>query len=577
LQQIFLPALLVVAGISLFAGLSHVIAWSRGAPDARTHGWFGVMALLVACYTLASWRAYSGLSVDAVLHYRRIALSLALVALPTFVFFTIRYGRWQPGRLAHAVWAVPVLLLAANLLLPHTIAFRSRPYVQQGVLGDGTVVHTLAGEPTYALVFVWLPVYVFVLMSAWRLWRSGDVDRAAPLAVGTLLMVAGGINDSLVPRGVTDAYLSEFAFLGLVGLMSVRLSEELVRAATLERALRRSEERLRLTLDSIAEAVIVVDENDRVSLMNPAAVRLTGLTTERASGRGIEDVLRLPPGRDVVGSRAVITGEGGRAAGAVVVLRDVTRERELERRIRETRTMRAVGETAGSIAHEYKNLLGIVLGHAELLGEVLPRTDAESLDSIRAIEEAAQRALELSRRALALSPARDTALTVVPMHEVVTAALRLIGDTLGPEIRVETSLRAAIDTVPGDREELESAVVNLAINARDAMPHGGELRFVSELTELTGEEIVVQAFELVPGTFFRLSVSDTGSGIPQTVRERIFEPYFTTKPRGEGTGLGLAAVYSAVTEPGGAVEVRSEVGAGTTFTLWLPVLEPMEA
>ena len=577
MQQIFLPALLIVAGISLFAGLSHLIAWSRGAPDARTHGWFGFLALIVGCYTIASWQCYVAQDVDQLVRMRRVAIGLALIALPTFVFFTIRYGRWEPRRAAVAVWSLPLLLFSANLTMPYTIAYRDQPSIRHAVLADGTVVSTIAAEPTYAAVLVWLPVYVFVLMSAVRLWRAGDADRAAPLAVGTLLMITAGVNDMLVPRGVTSAYLSEFAFLGLVGLMSVRLSEELVRAAALERALTRSEQHLRLTLQSIAEAVIVVDSNDRVTLMNAAAVQLTGLTVKEAAGRGLEDVLRPTGAREIVASRAAILDDEGRAGGAVVVLRDVTRERELERRIRETRTMRAIGETAGSIAHEYKNLLGIVLGHAELIADTLPPDDEDARDSMRAIEEAAQRALDLSRRALLLSPARDTPLSVVAMHDVVASAVRLFGDTLGARIHIEMELAAQTDAVAGDPEELRSALVNLAMNAADAMPEGGVLRFSSELAQIRGDEIVAQAFELVPGRFFRLDVSDTGTGIPEAVRERIFEPFFTTKPRGKGTGLGLAAVYSAVTEPGGAVTVRSEAGAGTTFSLWLPLIEPAEA
>ncbi|HEX6589517.1 MAG TPA: ATP-binding protein [Longimicrobiales bacterium] len=574
MQDIFLPSLLVVAGVSLFAGLIHLASWTRGAPDARTHGWFGFVALLVACYTIASWRGYVAPDIATLIEARRAALGFALIALPAFVFFTIRYAHWQPRRAGLLVWPVPLGLAALNLVLPWSIGFRSQPVLRHTTLFDGTVVSSAIGLPTYAATTIWLPVYAFVLASAWRLAQRGDRERATPLALGTLLMIGAGVNDVLVQTGVTQVYLSEFAFLGLVGLMSVRLSHELVRGATLERALTRSEQQLRLTLDAIADSVIVVDAYDRVVLMNPAAVRLTGLPTAEAVGRGLEDVLRRTSGRELAASRAPITEERG---GAVVVLRDVTQERELERLTRETRTMRAIGETAGSIAHEYKNLLGIVLGHAELLDETLPPLDRETRESIRAIEGAARRALDLSRRALLLSPARATPLTVVVMHDVVRAAVRLLGDTLGDDIRIDVDLHAAIDTVAGDPEELNSALVNLAMNARDAMPDGGRLTFASELETITGDEVVARAFDLVPGTFFRLSVSDTGTGIPEAVRGRIFEPWFTTKPRGLGTGLGLAAVYSAVTEPGGAITVRSETGAGTTFTILLPIIEPIEA
>ena len=577
MPHIFLPALLVVAGVSLFAGLSHLIAWSRRAPDAPTHAWFGLIAVLVGVYTIASWSGYRATDVGDALLARRIAIGVALIALPAFVFFTIRYARWQLRVPALAIWAIPLALFIANLFLPWTILYASAPTLRASVLGDGTVVHTLAARPTYAAALVWLPVYAFVLAGAWRLWRSGEADRATPVAVGTLLMLVAGVNDVLVARGMTQAYLSEFAFLCLVGLMSVRLSEELVGAAALQRALARSEQRLRLTLDSIADAVIVLDGAGRVVLMNPAATRLTQTSGVEAAGRRLEDILRVPDGVEVVASSVAILDDSGAPGGAVVVMRDVTRERELERRIRETRTMRAIGESAGSIAHEYKNLLAIVLGHAELLQQSLQAEDQEGRDSMRAIEDAARRALELSMRALALSPARDMRLTIVLMHEVVASALRLVGDTLGPGIVVRTSLDAPVDTVAGDPDELRSALVNLALNARDAMPDGGVLRFESDVAQVTGEEIVAQAFDLVPGTFFRLRVTDIGTGIPDAVRDRIFEPYFTTKPRGEGTGLGLAAVYSAVTEPGGAIEVETEVSLGTTFTLWLPVIEAPEA
>lgn len=566
-----------MAGVSLFAGLIHLVAWSRGAPDAPTHGWFGFVALLVACYTLASWRAYVAEDIDSLIAARRAALGFALIALPAFVLFTIRYARWQPRRVALLVWPIPLLLFGLNLFLPWSVGYATAPVLRHATLFDGTIVNTGVGAPTYATTGVWVPVYIFVLASAWRLARSGERERALPLAFGTLLMVIAGVNDALVPRGMADVYLSEFAFLGLVGLMSMRLSRELVRAATLERALGRSEQELRLTLDSIAESVIVVDAYDRVALMNPAAARLTGLGVAQALGRGLEELLQRTAPRELAASRAPITDERGGASGAVVVLRDVTHERELERLTRETRTMRAIGETAGSIAHEYKNLLGIVLGHAELLEETLPADAEETRESVRAIEGAARRALDLSRRALLLSPARSTPLTVVPMHELVNSALRLLGGQLGEDIDVDVELRAAIDTVAGDPEELQSALINLAMNARDAMPRGGRLSFASDLEAITGDEVVAQAFDLVPGTFFRLTVADTGTGIPEAVRGRIFEPWFTTKPKGHGTGLGLAAVYSAVTEPGGAITVRSDVGVGTTFTLWLPIVEPTEA
>jgi hypothetical protein len=168
MQQIFLPALLVVAGICIFAGLSHLIAWSRGAPDARTHGWFGVLALVVGCYTIASFRGYTAQNADDLLEARRVAIGLAMLTFPAFVFFTIRYGRWQPTRLANLVWTVPIGMVVANWMLPYTIAYLDKPSLRHATLGDGTVVTTIVADPTYAATIVWVPVYGFVLLSACR-------------------------------------------------------------------------------------------------------------------------------------------------------------------------------------------------------------------------------------------------------------------------------------------------------------------------------------------------------------------------------------------------------------------------
>ena len=241
----------------------------------------------------------------------------------------------------------------------------------------------------------------------------------------------------------------------------------------------------------------------------------------------------------------------------------IAARQSLEGHLRQVQKMEAMGQLAGGIAHDFNNMLTAILGHAELLGEELPADDPRR-DELDQIVRAARQAEALTRQLLVFSRRRIVQPVPLELNAVVCTVERMLRRVLGAHIALTVMPGASVPTVLADSGQLEQALLNLALNARDAMPDGGELRIVTEPARRTAGD------ERRPAPHARLIVEDTGTGIPEEMLPRIFEPFFTTKAEGEGTGLGLAMVYATISEIGGHIEVTSRVGLGTRFDVYLP-------
>ncbi len=226
-----------------------------------------------------------------------------------------------------------------------------------------------------------------------------------------------------------------------------------------------------------------------------------------------------------------------------------------EGRLRELARIEAIGRVAGSLAHDFGNLLAIVRGRAELLLQT--PLDRPSREDAEAILHASDRGTDLVRDLLSFSRTRSGVIEPVDLAELVARAGRMLAGTVGPAIRIDAAIEPGLPPVLADPAELEHVLVNLVVNARDAMPDGGVIRFAG------------RAVETHDGSMVALAVSDTGTGMDEPTRARVFEPFFSTKPEGVGTGLGLPTAYATVTSWGGTIDVSSELGRGTTFTLLL--------
>jgi CheY-like chemotaxis protein len=232
--------------------------------------------------------------------------------------------------------------------------------------------------------------------------------------------------------------------------------------------------------------------------------------------------------------------------------------------------MEAIGRLAGGIAHDFNNLLTAILGYADMIAERLEASNDATRRDLREIRKAADRAASLTRQLLALSRKQFINPRVLDINETISDLLDMLTRVIGEHIHLVTRLDPAIGPVRVDPAQLEQVVMNLAINARDAMPNGGRLTISTSPAQLPSETRRVATRPLPEGPYVLLTFADTGSGIDPDTLTRVFEPFFTTKPKGRGTGLGLATVAAIVEQSGGVVTIQSEVGKGTTLRIYLP-------
>ncbi len=352
---------------------------------------------------------------------------------------------------------------------------------------------------------------------------------------------------------------------------------------------------------SECHALLVAVEGDRFRYeeVNPATLRLYRMTREQVVGRTVDEVFgpvraaevnryltaclrsggpyryeRMVDGSIVEAVAAPVPAEAGQPRRLVVTARDVTERRRLEDQLRQAQKMEAVGQLTGGVAHDFNNLLQVILGSLELLrrrsvgGSVAP-------DEFRRLTESAmrgaQRAATLTHRLLAFSRRQPLDPKPLDLNRLVSGMSDLLRRTLGESITIESVLAGGLWRVSADANQLENALLNLAVNARDAMPDGGKLT-IEAANVFLDEAYAATEHEVTPGQYVLLAVSDTGTGMTREVMAKAFEPFFTTKDIGQGTGLGLSQVFGFVKQSGGHLKIYSELGEGTTVKLYLPRL-----
>jgi two-component system, cell cycle sensor histidine kinase and response regulator CckA len=260
--------------------------------------------------------------------------------------------------------------------------------------------------------------------------------------------------------------------------------------------------------------------------------------------------------------------------GIVVLTIDITEGRKLEAQYRHAQKMEAIGRLAGSVAHDFNNSLSVILSYASMLLADLKPVDPIR-DDLEAIRKAGERAAELTRQLLAFSRQQALSLQVTSLNKIVFESERMLRRLVGEDIELVVRLDRESSLVNVDPGQIDQVIMNLAINARDAMPNGGKLTIETKDVELD-ESYATEHFDVSPGRYVMLAVSDTGIGMSKETQAHIFEPFFTTKEVGKGTGLGLATVFGIVQQCGGNIWVYSEPGNGTTFRIYLPQAEEVE-
>ena len=359
-----------------------------------------------------------------------------------------------------------------------------------------------------------------------------------------------------------------------------------------------------LILDAVGDGLLGIAMDGRITFINPAGAEILGGTVEdfvgepctkvtlprlrsgevqpfelcplietlhaSSSHRGIQAFLHHIRGSTIpVEFTSTPVLEDGTQIGCVFSFTDVSQKTRVEEELRRGQKLEAVGLLAGGIAHDFNNLLTAIIGHAELLAEPLPDEDPVRAD-LASIIECGERGAALTRKLLEFSRSQPLEPRLIDLNTIIRGVEGFLMRLLGEDVRLETDLTDEPTRFLGDPTQIEQVVMNLAINARDAMPHGGRLTMATDIVVAHADEPVVRA-GLDPGTYASLEVSDTGIGIDPENLQRIFEPFFTTKDHLKSTGLGLSTVYGIVKQSGGGVWVSSELGEGSTFTVYFPI------
>ncbi len=375
---------------------------------------------------------------------------------------------------------------------------------------------------------------------------------------------------------------------------------------TAEEALRSSEERLSITLNSIGDAVIATDISGTVVRMNPVAEALTGWSNDEARRMPASTVFPLENAEDhtprdcpvdevlksrkmlfiernsllisrdgterhIADSCAPIRDNRGNIMGTVIVFRDVTSEIKLQDQLRQSQKMESIGRLAGGIAHDFNNLLTTIIGFSEMALDELQNNDPV-YEMISDIMEAGKRGASLTQQLLAFSRKQMLSTRVLNLNDVVTNMEKLLGRLISENIILANVLDQNLGMVKADPFQVEQILMNLAVNSRDAMPDGGYLTIETSNVILDDDFARIHT-HVRPGRYVMLSVSDTGYGMDQEVMNHVFEPFYTTKEKGKGTGLGLSTVYGIVKQHAGTIMVYSEVGKGTSIKIYLPMTE----
>ena len=493
-------------------------------------------------------------------------------------------------RLAPIKLAFNLVLLTCQVLLAFTVFHAINPTWE---VGGGVAWGAALAAGLTASIFTHFGVAT-VVCAAQQHWSWRPFFRPEVLTIDNMIG-STSLGIVSVVLLLENVFLVVFliAPLGFMLLVQRHLAEK--HAA--ERRSRESEALLQAILDNSSAVIYVKDMVGRYRLVNREWERVTGHDRTAAVGRttadifepelaeefaradeGVFETARATSAEETVrhdgeekrflSIRFPLVNETGEMYALCGMSTDITSARRLEEQMHRTQRMEAIGQLAGGVAHDFNNLLAVIHSYAQFVADDLPE-GSPTKDDAAQILKAADAAANLTRQLLAFSRRDPVRRKVVDVNGVVTRIHAMLDRTLPETIQLRLDLYEGGARARVDEGQLEQVLMNLAVNARDAMPGGGSLTIATQVYRVTGD-IHDPPARLAAGEYIRLTVTDTGAGIPPDVREHIFEPFFTTKDRSTGTGLGLATVYGIAEQSGGTVEVESEVGVGTRFSIYLP-------
>jgi signal transduction histidine kinase len=472
----------------------------------------------------------------------------------------------KPLTLLH--WSVVAILLMAAILAAGTLWLSLRLQDE-----DRWVRHTLSVRTQIA--------EVMLLVQRVETSQRGYLLTGREVYLGPYENAATGLSGSLdaLTKLVADNSAQEQTSYSLTQLVQAKLRElastiDQRRAGHTEAALAivNSDAGLRLMDQIRAAAAAMEAEEARLLAERQSRSRMFALLLQAGAGAGVLLICGLGVLVSFYTQRAfreILAARDQLQSTNQQLVREISERERLETQLRQSQKMEAIGQLTGGIAHDFNNMLGVITGSLELIKRRLKKGDFAINDFLEAAQNATERSAILTSRLLAFARQQPLAPTVVDANKMIAGMSELMRSTLGEHIRIETVLAGGLWATNADPHQLESAVLNIAINSRDAMPDGGKLTIETANTYLD-EAYCSQHVEVVPGQYVMVAITDTGIGMSPDVVRRAFDPFFTTKPSGRGTGLGLSQVYGFIKQSHGHIKAYSEIGEGTTVKIYLP-------
>ena len=419
------------------------------------------------------------------------------------------------------------------------------------------------------------------------------------LAAGLTSFALGVIHPQSEEAGRADLVVAIRGLVGLVFVFDLYVVYQQLQITRMRHRLLEREEFFQLISENVVDMIAVVDSNGNRIYNSPSYQRILGYELDELGATSSIDQVH-PDDRQIVvdaAAEARRTGVGrrveyrmrhkdgswvylestaspvmnakGEVENLVIVNRDISERRRLEEQLRQSQKMDAIGRLSGGVAHDFNNLLGVIIGYAEILQERILESDSMRAP-VDQIIKAGNRASSLTKQLLAFSRQQVLEPKILLLNAVVSDTEKMLRRLIGEDIELLTSLDPALGKIRADQGQIEQVIMNLAVNARDAMPEGGRLVIETSNFEIDDKFTRRYAYPVLPGSYVLLTVSDNGIGMDTATQQRIFEPFFTTKEKGKGTGLGLSTVYGVVKQSGGYIDVVSTRGKGTTFNIYLP-------
>jgi len=433
------------------------------------------------------------------------------------------------------------------------------------------------------------------------------------LAILVTLLLTGGLTSLAVTRLNSPTLIegvpltvSVWGLVGLILIVDLYIIYQRLQIQGIRRQLAERDELLALIGDNAADMIAVVNADGTRVYNSPSYQRILGyspaeltgttgfeqihpddrqLVVEAAAeargtgtGRTVEYRMRHKDGHWVTleSTASAVLDPQGDVQKLVIVNRDITERKKLETQLHQSQKMDAIGRLSGGVAHDFNNLLGLIIGYAEVLQERIAESDSLR-GCVQQILKASSQGASLTRQLLAFSRQQVLAPKALSLNTVIVDVEKMLRRLIGEDVELITDLDPQLGNVRADQGQIEQVILNLAVNARDAMPKGGKLMLKTANAQIDDDMARQHSFPVLTGSYVILTVSDTGTGIDPRIQQKIFEPFFTTKEKGKGTGLGLSTVYGVVKQSGGYIAVESAPGKGAMFTIYLPrVDQPQE-